>query len=261
MRKELLAGHVDFEVLVNGRPISEYPHESMVWVEGRKNSKYSLRLMNKTISRFLAVISVDGLSIMDGKSASLKESGGYVVPAWGEIEIPGWRLDQEKVAAFTFADLAKSYASSISEEASNNVGVIACALFQEQFSYNTLEGVTPRWYYSSSPYYCGNTVSINAVHPSSCPNQAVCSASTDGLYVEQLTGTAFGKPEEHLVLSVNFNKKDEPSTVFEIYYDSRRGLEKRGVSMPITPPRSRKPSPFPASSKEFCSPPKDWTGK
>ena len=48
------------------------------------------------------------------------------------------------------------------------------------------------------------------------------------------------------------------NTVFTLYYDTRKGLEARGVNLKATAYIS--PSPFPASQGRGCTPPRNWNG-
>jgi hypothetical protein len=79
-------------------------------------------------------MTVDGLSIMDGKKGSL-DGNGYVVDPFQTLKIPGWRLNNDDVAKFIFAGKGKSYAAKKGN--SQNVGVIGCAIFNEDCSFTT----------------------------------------------------------------------------------------------------------------------------
>jgi len=118
----------DFDVVVHNKAVTKYVHEGRAYVEGRAGSEFTLLVCNHTARPVLAVISVDGLSIMDGKTAS-KDGTGYVVNALTNLKIPGWRLNDESVAKFTFSEKDNSYASQ--KDAPRNVGVIGCAIFEE----------------------------------------------------------------------------------------------------------------------------------
>src|SRR5438034_5582065 len=76
-----------------------------------------------------AVTSVDGVNVVRGKTASPEQSG-YVIDAYGSVEIAGWRKSLERTAAFYFTDLGDSYAARTGRPA--NVGVIGVAVFKEK---------------------------------------------------------------------------------------------------------------------------------
>jgi hypothetical protein len=52
-------GSFDLEVLVHGKPVREFPHQGLVWAEGRKSSEFVLHIRNNTSCRALAIPTVD----------------------------------------------------------------------------------------------------------------------------------------------------------------------------------------------------------
>jgi len=121
----------ELNVLVHGKRVKHYQHNGKVYIEGRKGSDYCLEVKNNTKYKCLAVLSVDGLSIMDGKPADAKTSGGYILAPHTSMRIPGWRLDNANVAKFTFGDRKSAYATSKGKKAARNIGVIGCAVYRE----------------------------------------------------------------------------------------------------------------------------------
>lgn len=121
---------LEINVLVLGRPVQKYFHDNKVYIEARKGSEYTIQLVNKGYKRLLANVTVDGLSVMDGKEGDLTKQTGYVVGAWSTVTIPGWRLDNNSVAAFKFGESGGSYAAKIGKP--RNVGVIGVAVFEEK---------------------------------------------------------------------------------------------------------------------------------
>jgi hypothetical protein len=99
------------------------------YVEGNANERYVIRITNPTSRRIEAVVSVDGLDVIDGENGDLRKRG-YVVPAYGETRIEGFRTSQVDVATFRFSSVSGSYAGQKGKP--RNVGVIAVALFEEQ---------------------------------------------------------------------------------------------------------------------------------
>jgi hypothetical protein len=119
----------ELDVRVHGHEVKEYLHEGKTYIEGREGSEFTLWVVNHTPKTVLAVVSVDGLSVMDGKDASFN-SGGYVLKPYEKFEIPGWRLDLKNVAKFIFTVAGKSYAAT--SDKPKNVGVIGCAFFAQK---------------------------------------------------------------------------------------------------------------------------------
>ena len=121
---------LELAILVKGRPILEYQHQGLTFVEGRAGSEYEIEVRNDTYQRVEAVLSVDGLSVLDGKPAG-HQSRGYLIQPRGVIRIPGWLLDSLTVAKFAFSGMPQSYAAQSGNDARNN-GVIGAMVFREK---------------------------------------------------------------------------------------------------------------------------------
>ena len=102
----------------HGRPV----------VAGRPGARYSLRLVNNSGERVLAVVAIDGVNVISGETASVGQRG-YVLDPWQRTEITGWRKSDDEVAAFEFTSLSNSYAARTGRP--NDVGVIGVAVFRE----------------------------------------------------------------------------------------------------------------------------------
>jgi hypothetical protein len=94
------------------------------WVAGRPGGRYAIEIHNHLGERLLAVTSVDGVNVVSGETAAW-DQGGYVFGPGDRYQITGWRKSDAEVAAFTFTDLANSYAARTGRPA--NVGVIGVA--------------------------------------------------------------------------------------------------------------------------------------
>lgn len=113
----------------NGETLPTYNLRDRFYVQGNANERYVIRITNPTSRRIEAVVSVDGLDVIDGENGDLRKRG-YVVPAYGETRIEGFRTSTADVATFRFSSVAGSYAGQKGK--ARNVGVIAVALFEEQ---------------------------------------------------------------------------------------------------------------------------------
>jgi hypothetical protein len=96
---------------------------------GDAAERYIIRVTNPTPNRVEAVVTVDGLDVIDGENGDLKKRG-YIVQPYGELRIEGFRTSQTDVATFRFSSVSGSYAAKKGK--ARNVGVIAVALFEEQ---------------------------------------------------------------------------------------------------------------------------------
>lgn len=106
-----------------------YSRDGRRYVVGAPGHEYALRIRNNTSGRILAVTSVDGVNVVTGETAAPDQSG-YVIDAYGSVEIAGWRKSLERTAAFYFTDLGDSYAARTGRP--NNVGVVGVAVFREK---------------------------------------------------------------------------------------------------------------------------------
>lgn len=112
-----------------GAQLPVHWHEGRAYVVGRPGNEYQVVVRNRRGEDLLAVVSVDGLNVMDGKTASPGQ-GGYVLSPWERLDVRGWRKSLEEVAAFYFTSLGDSYAGRTGRP--QNVGVIGVALFHRK---------------------------------------------------------------------------------------------------------------------------------
>ncbi|HEY6035615.1 MAG TPA: hypothetical protein VIV58_15180 [Kofleriaceae bacterium] len=126
----------------DGETLPTYASHDRFYVEGIAGQRYSIKISNPTGHRVEAVVSVDGLDAVDGENGDLRKRG-YIVPAWGETRIEGFRTSLADVATFRFSSVDGSYAGQKGK--ARNVGVIAVALFEEQNAPET-QIVTPYRY-------------------------------------------------------------------------------------------------------------------
>jgi hypothetical protein len=113
----------------DGETLPTYSLKDRFYVQGNANERYIIRITNPTDHRIEAVVSVDGLDVIDGENDDVRKRG-YVVPPYGETRIEGFRTSQADVATFRFSSVSGSYAGQKGK--ARNVGVIAVALFEEQ---------------------------------------------------------------------------------------------------------------------------------
>jgi len=96
---------------------------------GETGRRYAIFVRNNTSHRLEAVLSVDGLDVLDGKPAAVTKAG-YVISPYSTLEVEGFRQSLDTVAAFRFGAVAESYANQKYQD-TRNVGVIGLAVFHE----------------------------------------------------------------------------------------------------------------------------------
>jgi hypothetical protein len=257
---------IEFEVLVKNKPITEYTKDGKFFVEGRKDSEYTLRIKNNTYSRVLAIPSVDGLSVVDGNKASYN-SRGYILEPYATYEVDGWRINNDEVRKFFFSKHEKSY-SNKTGQGEDNLGAIGLVVYREKYvppkiiyHYNDWPyNWTTKTYggcFGGSSYQLYNaTGDINAewLGANSLDREPVVAASTAKSAarsvkqedVTQTIGTGMGEKAESKVTTASFEKEASPFAVLSMFYYERKQLEQMGI---IHKAAKNLPSAFPG---EFC---------
>ena len=243
-----------------GSVLPTHRHDGKLYVAGIPGHRYSVRLNNRTSSRVLTVLSVDGVNAITGQTANPGQSG-YVLDAWQSTEVEGWRKNMSEIAQFNFTALDNSYAARTGRP--NNVGVIGVAVFREKppvwrerddkISMHEAES-QPRSADSAaaapSPAAPAAAGAAQAAKSASAPAGA---SRADALAAQRPTpkpeeslGTGHGARESSYASYTTFERaSSSPDEVDSVWYDSYKNLVARGV-IP-TPPRpiAVEPQPFP----------------
>lgn len=252
----------EVEILVNGRPLKEYSFNHKIFIEGRKDSVFSIRLRNNSSERVLFVPTVDGLSVMDGKDGSF-DSRGYIVDAFNSITIDGWRLSNNEVAEFYFSSPEDSYRKR--KGMGNNLGSIAIAVFREKekktyihwpsITYPIDDLPKPQKPWKEPNVGSQYTFESGSIELSSM-NQSNCfyATSATSARAAQDLGTGFGETKRSEVTSVSFDREYQPDVVLEMFYNSRKQLEKIGIDFDRQSLYISETNSFP-NEKGFCERP------
>ena len=219
-----------------GRVLPIYWHDGRRYVVGKPGNEYAIRVRNGSAGRVLAVMSVDGVNVITGDTASPQQSG-YVLSPSESTEIAGWRTSLSRTAAFYFTALPDSYAARTGRP--DNVGVIGVAIFAEK----------PRPIASNEPRReIGRVDARTAQSP--MPAAPGAQANEAGVARDQAAklGTGFGRSESSYASYTRFERASEtPSEAIAIYYDSLQNLLAQGV--PVAPIARHRPDPFPESGR------------
>ena len=159
--------------------IPEYGSNGLTYVLGNKGQKYTIKVRNNTAKRCLAVVSVDGLGVLDGKPCTA-DSRGYVLQGYSSCDIAGWRINNDKVAEFVFSD--KPVAMSTQSNGSDlNCGVIAVKIFDEKYIAPTVQTVYVKDYvyprYYGWPYW-GEPLIGSGITYSACSDSGQSNAQS-----------------------------------------------------------------------------------
>lgn len=210
-------------------------HRGRQYVVGQPGNEYAIRVRNTTDRRILAVVSVDGVNVVTGESASPDQSG-YVIEPGGYVNIEGWRKGLDRTAAFYFTDPSDSYAARTGRP--DDLGVIGVALFREREYLRDYEQrkIAP-------PYSSGRAESAAKDSGASREHPAAASAPA----MEAQIGTGHGRSEFSPVERVQFERaRSRPDQRVAIRYDRRENLAAMGV-LARRDYGWREPDPFPGS--------------
>lgn len=266
----------EFDILVNGKSVREYWHNSKLYIEGRNGQSFQLRIRNNGYKRILAVPTVDGLSVLDGKPATT-DSTGYIVNGYSTLIVEGWRKNDKEVAEFYFTDSNDSYGVRVGK--GGNLGVIGLAVFREKeyvpmvfktTTYPPMNPFSPPWSVTwmapsatsggggGSGNYESPKADVQSYHASASANVEHASFSArnmDSVQPKDM-GTGWGDTLRSEVTSVNFNQEQNPDAIFEIFYNSRENLERLGISLQSQPKYVTSPKAFPNYPSQWCEPPR-----
>lgn len=234
-------------IVKSKHPAVEYQHKGQTFVEGRAGSDFDIKVTNHSNYRVLAIISVDGLSVIDGEVAG-QNSPGYIVEANSTISIPGWKLNGTSVAKFTFSGKKESY-SQLSSGTTQNCGVIGVMVWSEQ-----PQAISKKMVINYGPpanWGDGKVYPMSSIARSNDPTMAMAqAASTNNI------GTQFGEQAEFNTALGSFVKGAILETLV-LYYDDAQGLKARGIKIERNAREAldQVPNPFPAGN---CTPPSGW---
>ena len=222
-----------------GRELPVYLHEGKAYVVGKPGNEYSVSVRNQSGDDVLAVMSVDGVNVLSGETATARQ-GGYVVTTWDTLDVKGWRKSMERTAAFYFTSLGDSYAARTGRP--DNVGVIGVALYQRQRSqpppiaYDRLQEA-PRAKDSGG-------LGARSERYDSAPESEAAAKRSVPTQPGAPLGTGHGRQEDSQARYVDFRRATSyPVETITIYYDSYRNLVAKGVlEQPVA---RRDPRPFP----------------
>jgi hypothetical protein len=201
-----------------GKRLPVYWHQGRAYVVGKPGNEYQVSLRNRAGDDVLAIVSVDGVNVVTGETASPAQSG-YILAPRGGTDVLGWRKSLSETAAFYFTALADSYAGRTGRP--DNVGVIGVALFRKKSE--RIAPIAPRPFRDDARSSAG--------------------AAAEAAQPEAQLGTGHGRREASYAQYVDFERAtSSPAEVVTLYYDSYANLAARGVIREAVAPL---PRPFP----------------
>ena len=120
----------ELEVLVDGRPLTEYRSHGRPYVEAPRGAEYEVRLRNSSADRVAVALSVDGLNTIDALQTSAWNASKWVIEPYQTITIGGWQMSSERARRFYFTTEQDSYAAKLGQR--GDFGVISAVFFRER---------------------------------------------------------------------------------------------------------------------------------
>jgi hypothetical protein len=286
--RDRAAGY-EMTVLIDGAPAATYEYGGGTYVLGQLGARYTLRVANHSGRRVEAVVSVDGRDVIDGRPADFRGKRGYLIPAWGSVDIEGWRISQREAAAFRFSSVPESYAARTGN--AREVGVIGVAVFPERYV------PPPPVYYPRRPYELpyssrsrdessggGELYDRAAPAPAAPPMSAepkgagALGRSGGGSSMDAEAqaapakksrpglGTEYGEAVSSPIYEVEFVRANagRPAAFFGAHYNDHAGLLAMGIPVDGPEPCAddadlrNSADPFPASDGRYAAPPPGW---
>ena len=234
-----------------GRTLPLYASQGQWYVAGRVGAEYELRIRNNTNEDLLTVVSVDGVNVVSGDTAS-PDQGGYVVAAGQSVNISGWRKNLAGVAAFYFTDHSDAYATRTGRP--DDLGVIGVAVFKRKPAPPPIwRRAPPISLREAAPQQFGlpESKAERDEAPASAPRADAkgapdSDARSSFAPMEKSIGTGHGRLQTSHARYVKFERaSDAPNEIVAVRYDTQAKLIAQGV-IPQQMREPREPNPFPA---------------
>ena len=125
--------NVEVNILVGSNSVPEYVKNDSVFIEGKENSEYSIKVKNHNGYRVKCVLGVDGLNIVDSNLiGDSKDEIGYILDPYQETIIKGYRIDEKSVSSFKFVAKNAAYANTDKGQEGKTTGVISVKVYREK---------------------------------------------------------------------------------------------------------------------------------
>ncbi len=206
-------------VLIDGTRAKIYSHRGEYFIEGREGREYTLLITNLANRRIKVSAAVDGLDVIDGRRASY-DKPGYILTAYSNANIKGWRISDREVASFKFGPISESYAMKM--DAPSEIGVMSFGFFRER---------QPEIYVDDYDYPLYKNKDMGGRSERAASESKKAPAASSGRESSaQSIGTEFGDRRDSRVSHTSFDAETGyPQASVKINYASYEDLLKRGV--------------------------------
>ena len=238
------AGGYGMEILVGGRPLTEYYHGGKTYIEALEGREYAIRLTNHTPSRVAVALSVDGLNSIDARHTSAYDARKWVLGPYESVVIRGWQTSSDTARRFYFTTESGSYGAWLGR--TRDLGNITAAFFPESVP---VAPYYPYYEYDAAASRAGGggpemekaapaapgLDSTAQASKARCAKGRTASPPTD----DRFAATGIGRETGNSVYTVAFEHGRHPASVITVRYEFRDALVELGVL-----PRHWVPNPY-----------------
>ena len=217
--RRLYQPQFELDVIVNGRPLTEYYARGRTYIEALRGAEYELRVRNTSGERVAVALSVDGLNTIDARHTSAWNASKWVIEPYQTITISGWQMSSERARRFYFTNERDSYGAKLGQTA--NLGMISAVFFRER---GRVRPITP-------PIYREKDSSIRSQESPSPKSSAGATRENRAISPrdEEYAATGIGRSVHHDVRWVDMELDSKAAGEVTIRYEYYSALLKLGV--------------------------------
>jgi hypothetical protein len=204
------------EVLVDGKPLTEYAARGTTYIEALKGREYALRLTNLIDRRIAVALAVDGLNSIDAKTTAASKASKWVLGPHQSTIISGWQVSSTDARRFFFTTEDNSYGTWLGRD--NNLGVIEAVVYREELPKMTL-----------GQWFGGRSEAAPAPAERERRAAAPKAEAGEAADADDLAATGIGRRVDHHVRRVSLDLESKPATRLRLRYEYRQQLVHLGV--------------------------------
>ena len=223
------------EILVDGRPVPQYPARGTLYIEALKGRDYAIRLYNPFDVRVAVALSVDGLNTIDARRTAAQDASKWVLDPHETVVISGWQTGMNHARTFFFTSEQESYAQWLGK--TRNIGVITAVFFRERVA-RIEPMVVPPISRRDQPEAQGaaeasaGAASKDSTNAEASAKPAAPRPDTAAARRDEYAATGIGDRTDHAVRRVHLDLEDQPAATVAVRYEFRSQLVRLGVLPP-----------------------------
>jgi len=245
-------------MIVDGKSVKKIKYSGKTFLPVEDGMKFDINIYNDSNRKVTAVVSVDGLSVLDGKPAD-HEGKGYVIEPYSYVNIDGWRSSQNETNAFRVGGSGESYTEKMGHGKQNR-GVIGVVVIPEKYRARVKSSLPPLWVTDGYPFKNLQNDSeseeltsggIDLPVQTNCCSRGPSGQSCRSVNMPaQSVGTAFGETQHSPSVQVYFERDYNKKEVIVLYYDTIESLRQKGIPVDC----HINPNPFPKQEEKCWCP-------